>query len=372
MEDVTKLADKTLLSTTDDLVRQQRKTTLAILLRLAEIDRRRLYGPLGYRSLWDFCRRRLGFSESTTDRHIRVARLLRRFPDIYPLLESRRVSMATLSRAASILSAENKDEVMGKIAGKTQDEVEAVVATYRTGSPVPDRITPVKVASSPSEKPSAAASLSGNLLAQTSPVQPSNGDCQLRSPSSDGQKFTTAGVEAASAETKDEVCYKFVFGADEAFMRKFNEVKALLSTKYPTSFTNAKVFQATMEVFLEKHSPAKRAERRARRAAKKQDQKAGAKPARPSVQQRTAESRHIPAAVRDAVFTRDTGRCTYKGAGGVRCNSRHDVEIDHVMPYAHGGSHSLENLRLLCSLHNRLEAERKLGSAVMQRYVQRE
>ncbi|HEU4365737.1 MAG TPA: HNH endonuclease signature motif containing protein, partial [Candidatus Krumholzibacteria bacterium] len=74
-----------------------------------------------------------------------------------------------------------------------------------------------------------------------------------------------------------------------------------------------------------------------------------------------ARSRYIAAAVRDKVFTRDEGLCTFVGPDGRRCASRHALQIDHVKPVARGGASTADNLRLLCAHHNRLEAERLMG-----------
>ncbi len=41
-----------------------------------------------------------------------------------------------------------------------------------------------------------------------------------------------------------------------------------------------------------------------------------------------------------------------------RCDSTWDLEIHHdERAFAHGGDHSIRNLRLLCAAHNKLEAE---------------
>ena len=65
-------------------------------------------------------------------------------------------------------------------------------------------------------------------------------------------------------------------------------------------------------------------------------------------------SRAIPAAVRRQVWERDRGCCSYVDrASGRRCGSRHLLEIDHVVPYALGGSAEPDNLRLLCAAHHR-------------------
>ena len=69
---------------------------------------------------------------------------------------------------------------------------------------------------------------------------------------------------------------------------------------------------------------------------------------------RRASGRAIPAAVRRQVWRRDGGRCSYVDRQtGRRCNSRHLIEIDHIVPYALGGGADPENLRLLCGAHHR-------------------
>jgi HNH endonuclease len=54
----------------------------------------------------------------------------------------------------------------------------------------------------------------------------------------------------------------------------------------------------------------------------------------------------IPSELRRAVFERDGGRC-------VECGSNFDLQYDHVLPVAHGGATTLENLQLLCADCNR-------------------
>ena len=78
--------------------------------------------------------------------------------------------------------------------------------------------------------------------------------------------------------------------------------------------------------------------------------------------QRSArDARHISAGLRDEIFVRDGGRCTYVGTRGRRCSSRQALQVDHIRPVARGGSGTRDNLRLLCAYHDRLEAERMLG-----------
>ena len=80
---------------------------------------------------------------------------------------------------------------------------------------------------------------------------------------------------------------------------------------------------------------------------------AGRPPATESSRARRSR-RHIPAAVRRAVWRRDGGACCYRDPlTGVTCGSTHLVQIDHIVPVAQGGSDDIANLRLRCAVHNR-------------------
>jgi 5-methylcytosine-specific restriction endonuclease McrA len=78
-----------------------------------------------------------------------------------------------------------------------------------------------------------------------------------------------------------------------------------------------------------------------------------------------AKGRHIPAAVRAAVWERDGGQCTFVSEKGTRCESRTRLEFDHVDPIARGGQATVSGIRLLCRTHNQHAADRVLGSQFM-------
>jgi len=72
-------------------------------------------------------------------------------------------------------------------------------------------------------------------------------------------------------------------------------------------------------------------------------------------------SRHIPAAVKRAVWQRDQGRCTFVSHNGAHCCERGELEFDHIRPHADGGDASVGNVRLLCRRHNQYESQRFFG-----------
>ena len=77
------------------------------------------------------------------------------------------------------------------------------------------------------------------------------------------------------------------------------------------------------------------------------------------------DGRSIPAEVRRAVHARDGGRCTFVDARGRSCESRHQLEYDHIVPVARGGRSTVENVRALCRAHNQLAAIDAFGLAFM-------
>jgi 5-methylcytosine-specific restriction endonuclease McrA len=71
--------------------------------------------------------------------------------------------------------------------------------------------------------------------------------------------------------------------------------------------------------------------------------------------------RHVPAAIRRAVFERDHGRCTYASDSGERCRETALLELHHSLAFARGGAHRLDNVTLRCRAHNTLAAEEDFG-----------
>jgi len=77
-------------------------------------------------------------------------------------------------------------------------------------------------------------------------------------------------------------------------------------------------------------------------------------------------SRHVPAAVKRAVWSRDGGQCGFVGSNG-RCRETGFLEFHHVIPYAAGGETSVENMELRCRAHNSYEAQKYFGGTLFVR-----
>ncbi len=138
-------SDKKLLSRTHRLVRCERMCMVRVLSHLNEIEERKLHFELGYRSMLHFCVEALGYARSSAGRRITVARCMKRFPGVRAMLDAGEVNVVTIACVAGILTPDNSNEVLKQIRGRTQEEVEAIVACYRPREAVRDRVREVLV-----------------------------------------------------------------------------------------------------------------------------------------------------------------------------------------------------------------------------------
>ena len=86
-----------------------------------------------------------------------------------------------------------------------------------------------------------------------------------------------------------------------------------------------------------------------------------ARDAATGLEQRKAPSRHIPSAVKRAVWFRDRAQCAFVADTGHRCSERSLLELHHIHPYALDGPPTIGNVSLRCRRHNQYEAERVFG-----------
>jgi hypothetical protein len=399
------LSDADLLSRVKNLVGRERAVTLEILVHLTEVERRRLHLNLGYASMFDYCTRHVGYSSSAASRRIQAARCIRDYPQVLGLLEKNEINLVTVSLVASIVTAANANDLFVRIRGKTQREVEEIAAEYRPPVSMRDRVKPVwvKVAQPVVEQPvscgqsypitpSGGSGISPKIAADSAGGPPeAASETQAQPQAGTGASADFPSPPAPRIEEKDFI----QFVASKGFMRKFEKAKALLSNgKGDLSFEA--VLEAALDEFLKDNDPEERNKRREERKQRAESKvESGAHRAIEAVGSRAeggiggagseqaddplfrrwigglsasrvpandeGASRRIPAALRDAVFARDQGKCTYRGSEGRRCESSHNLQIDHIVPFARGGAASLTNLRLLCGKHNRLAAERIFG-----------
>src|SRR5215467_6515567 len=106
---------------------------------MAEVDRRRLYLDMAFPSLFAFATDYLGYSKAAAFRRTTAARLLARFPVVADYLADGRLGLTTLVELRDVLVPERLDEILGRAAGRTEEEVKALVAALALRPAPPDR-----------------------------------------------------------------------------------------------------------------------------------------------------------------------------------------------------------------------------------------
>jgi hypothetical protein len=140
------LSNNDLLNQLNKLVKREHELSLEILPHLLEVEARGLHLKAGYPSLFKYCVDSLGFSESTAVRRIRAARCARDFPDVYRLLKKREIKIVDAAKIKSVITADNQIELLSGIAGKSQREVDEIVALYGQPVQIRETVRVVKVA----------------------------------------------------------------------------------------------------------------------------------------------------------------------------------------------------------------------------------
>jgi hypothetical protein len=314
------LSDDDLVAQLKALARSEREATARLVAHLAELDARQLYLAAGFSCLFTYCCEVLHLSEPAAYNRIEVARAVRKFPIILPMLGEGSLSLATARLLASHLTAENEKKLLAAAAGKSKRQVEEMLVRFFQKPDVPSTVRKLSApkalpAHAPAEAPMAALAVGGaSPMAPTLPARRT-----VTSPLAPDRyeiRFT------ASAQTRD----------------KLRQAQDLLRHAVPSGDV-AEIFDRALTVLLEDLARKKFA------ATKRPQAGRGTKPG----------ARHIAAKVRRAVWLRDRGACAFMSKSGRRCNERAFVEFHHVEPYGVGGQPTVGNIQLRCRAHDAFE-----------------
>jgi hypothetical protein len=79
--------------------------------------------------------------------------------------------------------------------------------------------------------------------------------------------------------------------------------------------------------------------------------------------------RYISPSIRRQIFLRDKGCCSFQDpVSGRVCESRFQVQIEHILPVALGGKNELSNCTLRCFSHNQLAAIQVFGQNAIKKH----
>lgn len=326
---LTHLPDRALLDEAQKVVAHERRATAQVIALLMELDARRLYLCEGYASLFVYCTQALHLSEHATYGRIEAARAARRFPLILDLLADGSITLTTVTLLASELTPENHRAVLARARHKSKRDILLLVAEVHPRPAVPSVIRKL-----PAPKPvasAAAADVEESLRVRA--------DGQAHAGSSAATTVSTLPPRPSVVTPLAPERYKIQFTVTRETHEKLRRLQNLLRHAIPDG-DPAEIFDRALTLLLDDVA-------RTKLAATDHPRCSG--PTAPG-------TRHIPAAVKRAVWARDDGRCAFVGTNG-RCAETGFLEFHHVVPYAVGGASTVENLQLLCAAHNKHEAE---------------
>jgi 5-methylcytosine-specific restriction endonuclease McrA len=335
------LSDRDLIAETHRLDDRDRHATAHVIAALMEMDARELHLAEGCPSLYAYCTQVLHFSEHAAYGRIEAARATRRFPTILDRLADGSLTLTTVGLLAAHLTPENHAGLLTEARHKTKREVQVLIATLRPLPAVPSSVRKLPAAKpidaitvSPADSARAVEAAVADVSSTSAPPGPQFEVREVPSPK------PAVVVPLAPERFKVQVTI-----SREAY-DKLRRAQDLLRHAIPNG-DPAAIFERALMLLVEDLE-------RKRLASAKRPRAAGAMVSR---------SRHVPAAVKRAVWARDEGRCAFVGHAG-RCAERGFLEFHHVVPFADGGATEAENLQLRCRAHNAFEAEAWFGPLV--------
>lgn len=299
MDLLKKQTDVALIEKLERLVSLEKKTTAEILEILKEVDSRRLFLKLGFTSLFAYLTEGLGYPPASAQRRIESARLLREMPEISRDLAEGRLNLTQVSMLASGLKQKSLE-----LSRKKE---------------ILDHIKEKNVAQTQ------------KILAQ---------DLDLPAPQ----------FEKARFQKDESTRLELTLSAEQRQL--FERVKELISHTHPHP-TWSELFVFLGEEFLQRKDPLR----------KKQtvEKITSAPEAAPDQAVTPRKPSALSRPLRRLIWRRDLC-CQWRNPVTKRlCGSTFQLQIDHIQPIWAGGRDEPENLRLFCSVHNRLKYRNEAG-----------
>jgi len=314
------LSDEELLASAQCVYRRSREITALLVRHLVLIEERRLHLKAAYPSLYEFCVREWGMSNSSASRHSTAAKLAAKYPQILERLSANRLHMSTLVRMKHFIDDDTVDELLDLIEGKSRYEIDELLADLSPEADMPSRMRKLP---------------------------------EYRTRDSFGGRRRRRDLEPMG-----DARYRVEFTADRELRDAIEHVRDLMRYTNPTGEL-LEIIRFCVRAGLDLL--------KRRRMGVVRSPRSGPDGNRP----RLKKTKAVPAAVRRAVFARDGEQCTYHDESGKRCCATTLLELDHIISPLHGGLDTVENLRVRCFAHNRLHAEEVFGKAYITKCIAR-
>ena len=347
------MPDDRVLERVEVLVARSNRLTAELLAYLAEVERRGLHLREATGSLFAFCVERLHMSESSAGKRITAARTARRFPLILEMVAGGEIHLTGVNLLGAHLTEENHRELLVRARHRSKRQIEKLVAEIAPKPDAPSRVVALpRPVAAPATRPAATPADAQEVHAPDRVDQPTGQVVHAPERVASAAVAAAASVRAAPAAVVQPLSprrYQVRVTVGEEAHAALCQLQDLLSHQVPDR-DPAVIVSRALELLLERTLAKKASMTRQPRAAKD--------PREPA-----SRTRHIPAAVRRAVWTRDEGRCAHVDGRGRRCSSTRFLQFHHLDNWGRGADHTIERIELRCRAHNQYQAVLDYGAA---------
>ncbi len=122
------VSDRELQCALSALLASSSRTEARIIAHLAEVEERRIHLKAGSESLFAYCTKRLGSSNNEAFHRIAAARVARRFPVVFRLLEQRELHLTAICLLRDHLTPDNHAELLAEASRRTKWQIQELIA----------------------------------------------------------------------------------------------------------------------------------------------------------------------------------------------------------------------------------------------------
>jgi 5-methylcytosine-specific restriction endonuclease McrA len=319
--DLSNVLDDVLLERTFKYARSERKITHIVLWHINEVERRRLYAQLGYSSIFKYISQHLHYGEKAAYERMHASRLLGKMPELAKKMEAGTLNLTQVVQVQSCISKEAR-------AGNKIDHAQTAKVFE-------------KIECLSGEKTLKTLAIEFNQPIQAHEVIQPQRDNTVRV----GLTFTEEEMEIMK-HVKDLLSHVLANPTCAELMvylarKQIKAIEGKMIDKAKSSSSIAKVEPESNFISCKEDA--------CYDAHVKTTQRFGA----------TKKRRPIKITTRRRLMEKAGGCCEFVDPiSGHRCNGVYQLQVDHRIPIALGGSDNISNLRVLCRTHNILEAER--------------
>jgi hypothetical protein len=272
---------------------------------IMRVESRKIYLEFEVTSLHEYCVEMLGLSLHVANDFINVARTSFEVPELAEAIYSNKTSVSKARKICSVLTNKNSKEWIDLVVHCSCRVVEKAVASANPRSAIKESL-----------------------------------------------KYVSSDV------------LELRLAVSEEWSELLTKTKDRLSQSKRRAVSTEEALFILMKEAHEKDDPVRKAERSKARKAKKQKAalrchegtvaESGFLSGNPNQNGLLEKSRAVPTAVQHEVALRDQGQCIHIYSNGERCKNKRWIDRHHVIPFARGGKHEVENVETLCSAHHRM------------------